>query len=281
MNRIARSLTTRIPPSLVRAVGRAQSRNAVLQRLVKAATPALTAGEGTIARGCGQGLRFDATGGYPGYLLGTSEPEEQAVLAAHLGPGMTFFDIGANIGFFSTLAGRLVGPTGRVVAFEPFPESARRASRNAQLNGFEHVSVVEAAVGASTGSVTLHLDESATHKVTEEPKGPSLVVDQLAIDEWMPGAQVPSPDVVMIDVEGAELDVLAGMKETIAASQPVIMCEVHWLGRDFPEFVEEHLAPLGYTARSLDGAPMQDEGRWHAILEPREAQAGFAEHTAG
>lgn len=274
MSRIVRSLTTRVPPGLARAVGRAQSRHPVLQKVVKAATPALTAGEGTIARGCGQGLRFDATGGYPGYLLGTSEPEEQEMLAACLEPGMTFFDIGANIGFFSTLAGRLVGPTGRVIAFEPFPESARRASRNAQLNGFDHVSVVEAAVGASKARVTLHLDESATHKVTEAPTGPSLVVDQISIDEWRAESQAPAPDLVMIDVEGAELEVLAGMKETIALSEPVIMCEVHWLGRDFPEFVDDHLAPLGYTARSLDGTPMQEEGRWHALLEPGERAAG-------
>jgi FkbM family methyltransferase len=268
MNRIIHSLTRRVPPSLVRAVGRAQSRNAVVRDLIRAATPALTQGEGTIARGPGEGLRFDATGGYPGYLLGTSEPEEQEALATHLRPGMTFFDIGANIGFFSTLAGRLVGPGGRVIAFEPFPESAQRAGRNAQLNGFDHVSVVEAAVGASMGTVGLQLRESATHKVVGPSTGSSLVVEQIAIDEWRANSDVPPPDVVMIDVEGAELDVLLGMKETIAAAHPLILCEVHWLGQDFPSFVDAELAPLGYTARTLDGQPVRDEGRWHALLEP-------------
>ena len=267
MNRIVHSLTRRLPPSLVSAVGRAQFRYPVLRRIIKAATPALTQGEGTIARGPGQGLRFDATGGYPGYLLGTTEPEEQQALAGYLQPGMTFFDIGANVGFFSTLAGRLVGPAGRVVAFEPFPESAQRATRNAQLNGFEHVSVVEAAVGASSGKVNLQLDRSSSHRVGEPGEWDSLTVEQVAIDEWRASAAVPAPDVVMIDVEGAELDVLRGMKDTIATSRPVILCEVHWLGVDFPAFVDEHLVPLGYRLRGLEGDPVSEEERWHAVLE--------------
>ena len=59
-------------------------------------------------------------------VRGTGEPEVQDALRRHLRPGMTFYDLGANIGFFSLLAARLVGEQGRVFAFEADPEIAAR-----------------------------------------------------------------------------------------------------------------------------------------------------------
>jgi FkbM family methyltransferase len=220
-----------------------------------------------IAHGAGRGLRFEATGGYPGYLLGTSEPEEQAFLEEHLGPGDVFYDIGANIGFFSTVGGRLVLPGGSVFAFEPFPESAARARENAARNGFGHVIVVEAAVGGEMGRTTLAFGESsATHRLST---GPGIEVDVISVDLWRKQTGARPPTLVLIDAEGAELDVLAGMKATIEEAKPIILCEVHWLGAAFDDYVGEALIPLGYRLSALDGDLPVGRARWHAVLDPR------------
>lgn len=105
-----------------------------------------SAGEGTIRRGPGAGLRIDATGTNPGYLLGTADHQEQMWLADHLKPGQTFYDIGANIGFFTLVGAKLVGARGAVVAFEPLPENVRQLERNVAINQLGNVRVVAAAV---------------------------------------------------------------------------------------------------------------------------------------
>jgi protein-L-isoaspartate O-methyltransferase len=75
------------------------------------------------------------------YLDGVGEPEVQAALQKYLHPGMVFYDIGANIGFFSLLAARLVGKEGRVAAFEADPEIARRLREHAARNEFGWITV--------------------------------------------------------------------------------------------------------------------------------------------
>ncbi len=82
--------------------------------------------------------------------MGTVEPEVQSVLQKHLQPGMTFYDVGANIGFFSLLAAQLVGKQGSVVAFEADPEIASRLRENISRNQKSAISVEEKAVWSSS-----------------------------------------------------------------------------------------------------------------------------------
>jgi len=225
-------------------------------------------GEGTIRHGIGAGLRFDAAGGYPGYLLGTSEPREQDLLAQHLRPGGVFYDLGANIGFYSTIAARLVHPGGMVYAFEPHRPSAASAARNAAINDFVNVTVVDAAVGSADGRMTLSLDAaSAKHGLNQ---GLGVDVAVVAIDQWIRRTDARPPTFVMIDVEGAEMRALDGMLSTLAEHRPTICCEVHWHGEPFLAYCRRTLAPLGYRVRNLDGGALPTEGRWHAVLEPTQ-----------
>ena len=261
-----RALVSALPPSVVRAIGRAQFRSPLAARLVRGAAARLPT-TGTIRHGVGAGLRFDATGGYPGYLLGTSEPGEQAFLAEHLRAGDVFYDLGANIGFYATIAARIVGPLGHVYAFEPHPESAAAVERNAQLNDLRNVTPVAAAVSDRDGRLTLSLSESsATHRLGGDA---GVEVDVVALDSWVARTGSRAPTFVMIDVEGAELDVLRGMRDLLERARPVVCCEVHWLGREFPDYVERELAPLGYTLSELSGGPVPAGAeRWHAALIP-------------
>lgn len=214
-------------------------------------------------------MRFDATGGNPGYLLGTTEPAEQVALQDHIRPGTVAYAIGANIGFHAVLAARLTGPAGRVIAFEPSPVSAESARRNAALNDFGHVEIVEVAVGNREGPVFLRQDgRSAWNAVTNEVTHDGVAVQQIRIDDWRSRHGSPPADFVLIDVEGAEIDVLRGMNSMITEAQPLILCEVHWLGPAFTDYVKQVLEPLGYTLRGLEGPAIKTCDRWHAVLKP-------------
>jgi hypothetical protein len=75
----------------------------------------------------------------------------------------------------------------------------------------------------------------------------------------------------MIDVEGAELDVLRGMHGVLRASRPALMIEVHWLGAEFVDYIEQELVPLGYRASLLMGGPLpRTSERYHALLIAEE-----------
>jgi FkbM family methyltransferase len=264
----------RIPPGVIGTVGRWQFRIPPLRWATRRWSHLLTARAGVIEHGAGSGLRFNCTGGHPGYLLGTSEPAEQEFVRRRLHSGDVFYDIGANIGFYTTIAGRLVGPQGSVFAFEPDPTCAQQVKLNADLNDFSNVTVVDVAVSDSPGTMTLQRGEEfgqgSTHnRLAVGSDASGLQVKVIAVDEWRSQSNAPAPTLVMIDVEGAEIHVLRGMLATIREHKPLILCEVHWLGEVFDEFVDVYLRPLGYQVSALGGEEVGSAGRWHAVLDAR------------
>lgn len=109
--------------------------------------------DGEIQQGVGRGLRFNTGKSIAGYLLGTAEPDMQAALKILIQPGMTVYDLGANVGFISIIAAHLVGPQGHVISFEPLPANARQIRYNASLNNFSHVMVREEAISDEEGKL--------------------------------------------------------------------------------------------------------------------------------
>lgn len=266
-----RRLLAALPPGIIRFLGRLQFRVPFLRPVIQWAARRLTAQEGVIKYGVGAGLRFHSAG-IAGYLLGTSEPEEQALIAKLLNPSDTFYDIGANVGFYSVIAARLVGPHGHVYAFEPFAPSANIARSNARRNGFENVTVVEAAVMAGEGSVYLRTspDRESTHySVTANASGEGVHVPAVSIDTYAPRHRLRAPNLVKIDVEGGELDALSGMLLTLKRHRPIVICEIHWTTVEFVRFFDEHLRELGYTAVTLRGDELPIEpSRFHTLMRP-------------
>jgi FkbM family methyltransferase len=183
-----------------------------------------------IAQGVGAGLLFNSSGGFPSRALGYVEPEVQQVLAERLEPGDTFYDVGANIGYFTLIAARLVGPSGKVVAVEPQPEAVRRLRHNLELNGFDHVTIVEAAIGDEEGESPLVVSpEGILEWAALEPSPPrelpSIRVRTTTLDRLRTG--LPAPRLVKLDVEGAEGRAVAGMRELLRHDRPAVVCEVH------------------------------------------------------
>ena len=206
------------------AVGRARTagRVAPLLEAVQSFVGAPLYGHAVpVARGPGAGLMIVAERRSLAWLSGRVEPEVQRVLVERVRPGATFVDVGASIGFFTLLAGSLVGPEGSVVAFEPQRDAASSLRRNAALNGFAMVEVVEAAVGARTGEASLRgLGKATAHIVDDgEAEVEALRVRATTLDDHFTESLGP-PVIVKIDVEGRERDVLARHDEAPRGDVP-------------------------------------------------------------
>jgi FkbM family methyltransferase len=233
-----------------------------------------------IAGGGAAGLQIVPLEGDREFALGTYELPVQAALADRVGAGGVVYDVGANIGFFTLLAARCVGPAGRVYAFEPVDRNAAAIERSVRLNGFATVEVFRNAVGASNGAADLNLARHiggavlATVGVPPDRRG-SVTVEVVSLDSVIAERGLRPPSLVKIDVEGAELDVLSGMRQTLRAHRPVLICEADDATREGlrlkTEALSAALAGLGYSLTGL--APSYPDAGWHVAHFVAEAAA--------
>jgi FkbM family methyltransferase len=163
---------------------------------------------------------------------GIGEPYVQKALTDHLRPGMTFYDIGANIGFFSLMASRLVGPQGRVVSFEADPEIAARLRENLTRNQFAQARVEQKAVWSEPASVSFERVDPNTSPdrglghVTANGSAPgTITVEAVSLDQY--AASNPPPDFLKCDVEGAEVEVFQGTTRLLSGKRPICLVEMH------------------------------------------------------
>ncbi|MDJ0734025.1 MAG: FkbM family methyltransferase [Nostocaceae cyanobacterium] len=235
----------------------------------------------TVKYGIASGLKFNAGAYNPDTALGTYEMPVQEVLSQYLQPGNIFYDIGANVGFFTIVAAKIVGSQGKVYAFEPEAENAKMVRWNAQLNNYNHVTVVEKAVSRSTGVEQLWLAEnSGGHTLasvgTISDAKETITVNTVSIDELLQQKEIEPPTFVKIDVEGAEIDVLYGMSQTIKEYQPIIIYEVDdekeegLLNKQ--KEIDDFLLSYGYKIKSLaESYPGNPWNVGHAIAIPQTA----------
>lgn len=270
--KIMSALLKLLPSPLIRAAGRLQFKYPFLSKPINFAGQ-LLAGAGVIQRGAGKGLCFNGRGCSPGYVAGTSAPLEQSLILKHLVPGGVFYDIGANAGFYAVIGARTVGPTGQVYAFEPMPELADRVRENARLNSMANLTVIEAAISNVDGIVGFGVQGSlsmlnsirATGTTAEQMRVRALRLDTFSLENR-------PPTLILIDIEGDEIQALEGGLGTITAYRPILMVEVHFFGKAFVNFYEQTLRPLGYEALTYDGNPLPSKPiRYHALLFPTES----------
>jgi len=187
-------------------------------------------------------------------LEGGGEPEVQAALVEHVRPGMTVYDVGANIGFFALLAARLVGPTGRVVAFEADPEIAARLRENAVRNSISWIKIEQQAVCAGPKEIyfqradaSISPDRGVGHIVSGETTG-TIRVRGTSLDDYTRNEN--APDFLKCDVEGAEVDLFRGAEELLRTKRPMVVCEMH--NEDSRNALEAKFVRFGYHCRMLD-----------------------------
>jgi FkbM family methyltransferase len=179
----------------------------------------------------GTWLRLNPRTGHDA-LQGVTEPEVQVALLQHLRPGMTFYDIGANIGFLSLLAARLVGKHGRVIAFEADPEVASRFREHVECNEFSWATLEEKAVWSESRRILFaRADPKASPDrglghVVDSVSADTIEIDALSLDDFVRTSGV-APDFIKCDVEGAEVEVFRGAQRLLAEKRPGILCEIH------------------------------------------------------
>jgi FkbM family methyltransferase len=184
------------------------------------------------------------------------EPEVAGLIMNVLRPGDAVIDVGANCGFFSVLAARLVGSSGQVVAIEPSPACLARLRNNVALNGLANVTVVDRAATAYSGEAQFYLNSdnrggSGLWNVGDFPGNPksrenpiAVSVRATTVDDELRQRGLAIPKLIKIDAEGAEQRVLQGAKGHLAnRSIPFIVAELN-------EFA---LAKLGSSQQSLRG----------------------------
>jgi len=131
--------------------------------------------------------------------------------------GMTFVDVGACIGYYTLIAAKLVGADGKVFAFEPEPLNFEWLVRSISINGFKNILPIRKAVSDKNGLIELYLDKDniGGHSIVRN-RGESILVEAVALDNFF---KDQTPDVVKIDIEGAEILALRGMEQIIKRSK--------------------------------------------------------------
>jgi len=245
---------------MIRLIGRHQ--NVPIVRRFGDGIRAIMSVDGRIVHGEGAGLRFNSQGGNAGYALGTSELEIQQAFARLLAEGQVVYDVGAASGFYTVIAARAVGERGRVIAFEPRPDNVERVRHNVALNGFRHVEILELALADSTGSASFSLGAEVTrgglsqHHAEPDQHG-TIAVKTSTIDRLV-SEGLPPPDVIKMDIEGAEVEALEGAASTLATSAPNLLIEVH--GRA-PE-LDAVLRRIGYLGNVIEADVPVSDAAW-------------------
>ena len=190
-----------------------------------------------------------------GMFLGTYEPEQTEWFRQCLKPGDTMIDVGASFGYYTTLGSMLVGPSGKVFAFEPSPMPAKVIEETITASDIRNVRLIRAAVGRENGQVPLFLPTTRylhSPSIIESDRSfQPLSVPMIALDLFEGLRGVNKVKLVKIDVEGYEPNVLDGM-EQLAKSGRIenIICEFNsgWLRRNSttPEQLLERFLSLGY-----------------------------------
>ncbi len=194
----------------------------------------------------------------PGLLSGHYESHLTAVFERYCMPGMTVVDVGANLGYYSLLASRLVGPTGRIIALEPNSENCRLLLSSLRLHGTSNVELLPVAADATRGWAYYSTHVGSNGGLVPDGEllsHPGTVVPTFPLDELVEGPV----GFLKMDVEGAEGRVVQGAARLIARDRPIVTTELkdEMLRRVSAITVAEYLGSFeeqGYSVAVLEKA---------------------------
>jgi FkbM family methyltransferase len=198
-----------------------------------------------------------------GAWLGTLERRKLCHFLRHVRTGMTVWDLGANAGLYALASARAVGPSGRVYAFEPMQRNQQFLREHLALNHVTNVLVVPFAVAEIKGTVRMAEGDSPS-EFHMDRQG-AIEVPSIDLDSWREDNDLAPPDVLKLDVEGAEDAVLRGGARTFSQHRPVIYVALH--GQQQREACHALLSAWGYQLAAVERAESL-ETSWEWIAEP-------------
>lgn len=195
-----------------------------------------------------------------------AEQDELAAFVAEIEADDVVYDVGANTGLYSLFAAPEC-PDGRVIAFEPYPPNVELCERDVARNGFSNIEVVDVALSDAVGHTAFSQPKEpdvgyGSASIEAETSAGSVEVPTTTGDRLIADGEIPPPNVVKIDVEGAEPLVVEGLADALSApSCRAVFCEVHLPGIDrrpsieafgtTVEAFEQRLEGLGFTVEPL------------------------------
>lgn len=210
----------------------------------------------TVLLGPCRGVRYRIFPGYGwAYLYGGWERPQVRLMQKFIGPGSIAYDLGANYGMHTLLMNRLVGPTGRVFAFEPSQEIFAALQEQLTLNPGHSVTPVNRAVGEQSGVASFDMGHhrGAGHLSSEG----GMQVKVVTLDDFVFSEGNPPPNFIKIDVEGGESAALRGAAKVLEKHRPAIMVELHNPTED--RAVGSIFKDLNYQVyRIQDDSPVED-----------------------
>jgi FkbM family methyltransferase len=199
---------------------------------------------------------------------GTYEREFTQALAGKVAPGDVCYDIGGYRGYMSGVMA--VAGASKVLVFEPLPANQQALHRLCELNPQFPIEVISIAVGNLDGSIRLKaMADGSMAKLassTFQPEARALAEIEVTIrkiDSLIRHQRIPPPNVMKIDVEGAELDVLKGATDALRIWRPSVLVEAHSAALE--DLCARELSGLGYHVRRLGGLPAGEEHTRHLI----------------
>jgi len=185
------------------------------------------------------------------YIQGIYERGTTEIFKKVTKRGMTVFDIGAHIGYYTLLARSLVGSEGIVYAFEPHPENYERLKENIEINGYTNCYPINKAVSDKMGKTRLYLHSDSGRSSLLQLEGGNkwIEVETITLDEFIKEEGV-TPDIIKMDIEGAEFLALKGMKRMIEKCDRLILFVEYEHNKDILTYLREREFNIFFITRS-------------------------------
>jgi len=183
------------------------------------------------------------------------EPAQTQVVKEHIKEGNVVVDIGAHVGYYTLLFAQLVGPKGKVYAFEPDPVNFELLKKSVEINGYQNVILIQKAVSNKNGKVKLYLGDNnrAINRIYDakmDDAKEAIEVDSIRLDDYFKNYE-GRIDFIKMDVEGSESSIIDGMHSILRKTKTLkIMTEfypylIRKFGKEPEEFVQT-LATAGF-----------------------------------
>ena len=212
------------------------------------------------------------------YWTGTYDTDgEVTVFLSLLKEGMTVIDVGANTGIYALQASLTVGARGRVYAFEPVPHIYERLVEHVRINGSFNILTFPFALADSNGAATFHLGRtSGQGSLFRRETDQTTTVRTQTLDSFLADQGIKHVDVVKVDVEGAEVHVLRGMRELLSRPhKPMLMfefCPANLQAAGFtPAELFEAIVGYGYAGHVIRGGRLVSV---ESVIEPARRWLG-------
>lgn len=204
------------------------------------------------------------------YFYGAFRPEISKLLNRMLRPGHVAIDIGANIGMHSVIMANRVGPSGRVIAFEPDPHPYGRLLANLRLNGFDFVETHQAALSARSERRLMYGHDEAIgnfanasfYAANVGKDTPTMEVEVLSLDDFLANDPPPRLDAIKLLAQGEEWNILQGGRATIQKYRPKVffLYEPAYWHRQGLKLLDakKFFADFGYQTYAVEFGPRRE-----------------------